>query len=238
MNKKKLSMMAATVLMAGLVAGMGTMTYAKYITETSTTQQATAAQWGFVVTANTSKLFGDAYENKAVTTNRDAEGVNVKAATAGNYIVAPGTSGSMSISIQGTAEVDAQLQVTADTTTAKDIGITGKYYPIVWTLTEGATSKSGTLTEVLGELVNISTKIEANTSYQGNFTLSWEWPMETTTGEGVTTNNIYDTLIGYKSAGKAWTEISSYIDATYQTTYENNINKGIEFALDIAIVQI
>ena len=62
MNKtknKKLFMVVAIVLMLGLVAGMGAMTYSRYATKyDAPPQSATAAKWGFVVTANAENLFG------------------------------------------------------------------------------------------------------------------------------------------------------------------------------------
>ena len=62
MKKKRLSVVVATALMASLVVGMGAMTYSKYITSTSIpTQQATAANWGFVITADATNLFGRNY---------------------------------------------------------------------------------------------------------------------------------------------------------------------------------
>ena len=64
MKGKKFLTMAATSLMACLVAGMGAMTYSKYITSDNTgTQQATAANWGFVVTVNADDLFASSFDD-------------------------------------------------------------------------------------------------------------------------------------------------------------------------------
>ena len=61
-TKKKSLVIIAMVLMVALVVGMGAMTYSRYVSTTDVpAQNATAAKWGFVVTANTSGLFGDAY---------------------------------------------------------------------------------------------------------------------------------------------------------------------------------
>ena len=246
MKKKKFLTLVATGLMACLVAAMGGMTYSKYITTTETGKQtATAAEWGFVLNANTTKLFGDAYnkgsESSAVVTAY-ADGVSVKADTEDKFVVAPGTSGSMTIAINGTAEVKAQLKIKASDT-PKEISVGTKYYPIKWTLTDGtdANTVSGKLSEVLTAFASKSATIEATKTCDTTYTLSWEWALEDTN-----LNNVYDTMIGYKSAGKAWTAVEAELkklttlyglsDMT-ETDY-NSINNVIEFNIDVTIEQI
>lgn len=244
MNKKKLSMMVATVLMAGLVAGMGAMTYSKYITSTKVeAPQVTAAKWGFVVNVNTSKLFGDAYgTDGAVATTRDNDSVTVLADTEGKYIVAPGTHGEMTIEIDGTAEVDAKIAITATSDGSTDIGIADvSYYPVRWKLVgANQTFENKTLKEVLDTL-NATDTIPANTKYEKKYTLSWEWPFETgANDEAKKTNNLYDTLIGYKSFNRPWADIKSYVGDSYEEMYTTakKISTSIGFALDISIVQV
>lgn len=268
MKKKKFLTLVATGLMACLVAAMGGMTYSKYITTTKTeTQQATAAKWGFVMTANTENLFGKMYNNANKETGKPAtdgkpatiittttDGVSVKASS-DKFIVAPGTKGSMTIAIDGTAEVRAELKLTAGTGLKeiylKNYGtgdaVNVNYYPIVWTLKGGDLDKSGTLNEVLTELAKTSQIIEANTTYSKNYTLSWEWPLETSD-----TNNTYDTIIGFKSYGRSWGDvvaddgtvtdygISKYVGNLTQAQYEStdNINTTIVFDISVKIEQI
>ena len=64
-NKKFLTVMAM-VLMVAMVVGMGTMTYARYVTSASMTnpESATAAKWGYVLSINSENLFGKQYEDK------------------------------------------------------------------------------------------------------------------------------------------------------------------------------
>ena len=93
-KNKKLLAIIAVVLMIGLVAGMGAMTYARYIsTVTTAPNQATAAKWGFVVNVDASNLFSTDYVkdgnySKPTTTGH---GVAIKAA---NQSLAPGSTGS------------------------------------------------------------------------------------------------------------------------------------------------
>ena len=244
MKKKKFLTWVATGLMACLVAAMGGMTYSKYITSTKTgDQQATAAKWGFVMTANTENLFGKMYDGATIVTEDTTDGVSVKASS-DKFIVAPGTSGSMTIAINGTAEVKAQLSLKASGTDAlSEIclknynGSAVNYYPITWTLKNGGTQLAkGTLATVLDKLDDTDeTVIKANESYAMNYELSWEWPLETSD-----TNNIYDTIIGYKSYGRTWSEIGGkYVGDLKDTEYTaDNIITGISFNIDVKIEQI
>jgi hypothetical protein len=255
MKKKKFLTLVATGLMACLVAAMGGMTYSKYITSTSTgKQQATAAEWGFVVTADTTNLFGRVYDGTpAVITTSTADTVSVKANTATTgFIVAPGTSGSMTIAINGTAEVKSKLSLKASTTTGTDAlseiclknynGSAVNYYPITWTLKNGTeTVATGTLATVLDKLDDTdATVIKANEEYTKNYTLSWEWPLEKGEGDAKTLNNTYDTIIGYKSYGRPWSDIGGkYVGNLKETEYaDDNIITGISFNIDVTIEQI
>lgn len=241
MKNKKILTMISTGLMASLVVGMGAMTYSKYITSTTVpTQQATAAKWGFVVTADASGLFANAYDNATPESTKVASKVvasdnevSVKADSDG-LIVAPGTTGSMSIAISGQAEVMAALNVTANATT-EEFGIAAlDYHPIVWTVTGGslATTTTGSLSTVLAALAGTSTTIYPGDNQGATYTISWSWAFDSTV------NNVYDTAIGYKSAGKAYDEISQYISGAVSKAQYESIVSEIEFDLSISIEQI
>ena len=266
MKKKKFLTLVATGLMACLVAAMGGMTYSKYITSTSTgNQQATAAEWGFVVTADTTNLFGRVYDGTpAVITTSTADTVSVKANTATTgFIVAPGTKGSMTIAINGTAEVKSQLKIKASATTGTDAlseiclkkynNSEVNYYPVKWTLTDGtdANTVSGKLSDVLTAFASKSATIKANEEYTKNYELSWEWPLEQGANDAAKAlNNTYDTIIGYMSYGRPWDDvvtdgvvtnygISKYVGDLQKAEYVNtNIITGISFNIDVTIEQI
>ena len=60
-NAKKVTVIAAVILMFSLVIGMGAFTYAKYVsTQETGNQNATAAKWGIVISADAS-MFGTDY---------------------------------------------------------------------------------------------------------------------------------------------------------------------------------
>lgn len=155
-GKKRALVLVAMVVLLAVVLGMGGTTFAKYITvEQVPTQQATVAKWGYVVTANIENMFGSDYTKGTgdYSTIVDAgTGIAVKSASDPQVnVVAPGTSGSMTLAINGKAEVlskinvavDAQaIQLTALTPSAKATSVSpitspNVYEPIVWAVTTG-----------------------------------------------------------------------------------------------------
>ena len=124
LKSKKLITVLAMLLMVATVVGMGTMTYSRYVTQAGmpNAESATVADWGYVLTINSQNLFGKQYEDNAVNESFAAtttDKIDVK--TAGELdIVAPGTSGSMTITVSGNAEVLAQLAITV-ANTSKDV---------------------------------------------------------------------------------------------------------------------
>lgn len=248
-KSKKPLIVVAMILMIGLVAGMGAMTYSRYITSGTTgTQTATAAKWGFVVTVNATDLFATDYsvaEGATLATKVAENGVAVNANSTAN-IVAPGTTGSMTISISGSAEVLAKLSITT-IGDVKEIFL-GDYYPVVWKLTDGGTLiASGKLIDVLESLTGTSTTFSAGASdsYNKNYTLSWEWPLETgATDDEKATNNAKDTLIGYKAQDIGYADIKdTYVGSKLLSEVVTSENYGaivteMSFNLQISVEQI
>jgi len=196
-------MITAMFLMIALVVGMGAMTYARYTTTQDTgNQSATAAKWGIVLTVNTTNLFDKNYNDGTAVTADNTTGDVVT--TADNMIVAPGTSGSMTIEINGSAEVLSQLKIAEEGTTEEIFF--NDYYPVKWTLTEkngdsaadtvdingDSTETSGTLNDLITYLTNLKTKFNANDTIAKTYTITWNWPL----GESENENNKYDTAIG------------------------------------------
>lgn len=216
MNNKKMKKCILAIcmgLMIALVCGMGAMTYSKYVTKTDNgTQQATAAKWGFVITANTDKLFGTDYIKETGASSATVvteNGVAVKASSTAN-VVAPGTSGSMSIAINGSAEVRAKLTISM--TSTSDIFYDG-YYPIKWTIGENTYDNLAALSAALNE----DNTIEAGSTVDKNITISWAWAFE---GQ----DDASDTMIGLLSKDEATT------DKEYSLT--------LSFDLSITVEQI
>lgn len=228
-NAKKVTVIAAVILMFSLVIGMGAFTYAKYVsTQETGNQNATAAKWGIVISADASSMFGTDYtkgDGANATVVAGGAGVAVKA-TSTAKIVAPGTEGSLTVTVNGTAEVLSKLtfESTADWTdiSVKENGTV--YNPIKWTLKKGDTAVTGaenvTLDALKTELLALTEKYDAGTSISQTYTISWVWAFEQ--------NNGADTAIGYKSA-----ESLAKIDSKY-----TDFSTTISLAFTVKVEQI
>ena len=220
LKSKKFATAMAMVLMVAMVVGMGTITYSRYVTSKGmdTPEQATVAEWGYVLTINQADMFGTAYEGNAVNetfeeTNDDKIDVKSKATA---DLVAPGTSGSMSITLSGNAEVLAAL--TFDVTdNSHDVLLTygdgQTYAPIKWTLTKKVGDTTTTLATanttfalMKAALEAESAKVEAGTTIPTTvYTISWSWALGS--ADANDQNNKLDTALGMLQAGKTADEI-------------------------------
>lgn len=249
-KNKKILVAVAMVLMIALVAGMGAMTYSRYITSGKTGEQtATAAKWGFVVTVDADNLFASDYKKDGANAvaKVDDSGDIVVNGTADTKVVAPGTTGSMTINISGKAEVNAKLTIKkADGSALTEIKY-GDYNPVKWTLNDGSTTTQyATLNEVINALSATSQVLAAGTEYNKNYTLSWEWPLETaTTGLNGTNRNVEDTLIGFKANGTPWSDVAETYVGDYQIGSDladteavyNAIQTTMSFSLVVSVEQ-
>lgn len=211
-RSKAVIIVIAMLLMVALVVGMGAMTYSKYITSGTTGDQtATAAKWGFVVTVNATDLFGTDYtkgesdEHAKVVTTSGSTGVAVDAES---KAVAPGTTGFMTISVSGTAEVKAKLTI-AFTGDTKEIHYGEDYYPVKWTLNDGSSNNlvtDGKLADVKDALENNSTINAGYKLTEKTYTLTWKWAFDG--------DNTKDTAIGKKANDLSYTESGVEIEPT------------------------
>lgn len=245
-NRKSVLLIALLLLLVAII-GFGGYTLSKYITSKSTDSTARVAKWGFTVDADNSKLFGDQYKWKDNTSGSTTDGtgtLTVKADTAGTNLVAPGTSGSMTFSVKGKAEVlakvemkvaegyhDIALKLTKDNTDYT-------YNPVKWTLKKGTDDvvTNGTL-EAVAKALNGQYKVEENhdtatiaigTEINDEYTLSWAWAFEGTavpTGVEGLTSDALDTLLGQGTATEA---------NGYTLTHVNTV----KFELTISVTQL
>lgn len=251
-KSKKLLVVVAVVLMLGLVVGMGAMTYSKYVTSGTTgTQTATAAKWGFVVTVNANDLFATDYTKLgdatlATKATATGTGVAVHASSTAN-VVAPGTTGSMTITISGRAEVLAQLTIKLDGSSS-DI-YCDTYHPVKWTLTkQGVTTTTIVENETLEGLNTALASMDdtkftpgTDTDITAIYTLTWKWDLANSEADA----NVKDTVIGYKAFGKfSYADISGkYVGSTLisdkisEAVY-NNISTQMSFNLLVSVEQI
>lgn len=224
-RSKAVIIIVAMLLMVALVVGMGAMTYSRYITSGTTGDQtATAAKWGFVVTVDANNLLGTNYtkESGDLATIVTSDGVAVKASSTGN-VVAPGTTGSMTITVNGSAEVLAALEIKAESLKEifyKKSDSDVEYYPVKWSLSEetgGSILSNVSLKDITDELAEQNQTFDANTPYNKNYTLTWSWALDSN-------NDEKDTAIGKAAAG---------------TTEEGaTINAEMTFKITVSIKQV
>lgn len=225
-KRKALVVAGALALIAAVGTTAGT-TFAKYATSASKgTTSATVAKWGFTVSA-TGELFGRMYGTDTnIITDIIKDGDNAVIASAGDYnVVAPGSSGSITFTINGTAEVNAKIKVEVAAADAdddkgkfQDISLTKAeskpdegdnwtYNPIKWTMTANG-STAATLVEKNEEVEtklrswnNDSKEYKANTAVSLTYTLSWEWKFEDGKNDAEKAeNNEKDTILGSMSS--------------------------------------
>ncbi len=240
-DKKRLSIICVAVLLLVAVIGMSAYTFAKYVTSTEVpSTSATVAKWGFVVSANAGDLFASDYSvngSETLATKVD-DGVAVDASSS---VVAPGTTGSMTFSISGTAEVRAQVTVEA---TVADIVLTdgtNKYNPVKWTLTkdgEAVENCNGvTLATIKTYLDSMDATIEAGATntLAGTYTLSWSWAFDGSADpvwENGPDGNTADTYLGWLADG------SDKAKAMVPDAYESASKTTVSFSLKISVTQI
>lgn len=233
-KRQKRLVLVAMVLMIGLVAGMGAMTYSKYITTaTAPAENATAAKWNYTLSATATDLFSSDYAGTTLAIPKPAgNGVAVRA-NASAKVVAPGTTGSMSVTISGYSEVLAQFKMSMECTEIK----CGDYVPIKWTLKKGE--------DVIQDKVNLATFLaalegqtakaawNAGTNYyqfSTTYTIIWEWALSDGNNDAEKTYSMYDTLIGYKVAGATWDTVKVIKGATGATFEAFATENGINYA--------
>lgn len=230
-NKKKFVMITAMFLMIALVVGMGAMTYARYTTTENTEKQsATAAKWGVVINVNATELFGKEYENKVIVESN----ANNDIITAGEKaVVAPGSSGSMTITIDGLTEVRAKLSFTEVVTTS-DIYL-DEYYPVKWTLTKNGNKlvDGVKLSEVMTALSNATYTYAANTTIDDEYTISWVWELDTgATADEIAENSVKDTAIGMLANGESIDAVNTALSTGYTDS-----SHTISFQLKVTVEQ-
>lgn len=260
-NKRRKGLIFVMLLALVVALAFGGYTFSKYITTKQQSGQAQVAKWGFKISVNAADLFGKNYiwnagKNGSVVTNEtDKTKVTVKAD--GDYnVVAPGTKGSMTFKVEGKAEVLAQLKL--ELSGVKDIvlkiakgGTTYEYYPVKWTLMQGANKlvDGGKLSDVETKLNDVNAEwnrnINVNTEITYEFTLSWEWAFD---GPAVPTDltvlnlkaDVLDTILGYLMNGTTVDDICAQLglNSTEYTIDKDNSVLQTEFKLDIEVVQL
>ena len=224
-KQKRTATIASMAALLAVVLGMGGQTFAKYIeTETATTPQATVAAFGLVTNVNAmGSMVNDTYTAGAISDD-DASTASVLGS---DIVVAPGTSGSFSLTIDGVAEVRTKLDiVTSGNTVTCDT-----YEPIRWS-TDGVSYVSfAEMRENLEDMSNAS--INPGAGVNIDVTISWKWSFDGT--DSLPSDNLRDTVLG--------TAVSEGVKTTTPTTftYDGNdyeVVTTLNFGLSVSLTQI
>ncbi len=261
-NKRKKVFLIATLLLALLlIFAFGTYSLSKYVSKDSGEGNATIAKWGYKVKVDATNLFGQKYantskENPAQITTGDN---NLVVQGTSGEVIAPGTTGSMTISVTGNAEVLAKLTydfgessipsytITTQTTEEPETTLTYTYAPVELTLQQYKDSgfKTPDGNAVTG-LDNIKGKLSAQTYATGSevslyYKITWKWaftkegavkPNEEGKDTYTLTYDDLDTIIGIYS-NQDNEENVEYNGATYMVSSEKNaINLDLTISLE------
>ena len=175
---KKIALVAVFVMLI-FVFAFGGYSFAKYTTKGTGTDSASVAAWGIKVTANKTGNFKTQYAS--------ADGTLQVSASDSTTVVAPGTSGSMTLAISGSAEVAVGVKMEFSAT--KDIfakyGTDKEYHPLKFKLSvtgKDAALAEGSLNQIANYVADLGDKYIGTYGVNYNFdsapvvyTLSWEW---------------------------------------------------------------
>ena len=243
-NNRKTTVIIALLLALIAILSFGGYTLSKFVTSGGSTGKAQVAKWGYKMGVDGSKLFGKNYKFDHVASKEDADGLTVKAS--GDYnVIAPGTTGSMTFTIEGKAEVKALIAMGIEP--IKDVTLKLQkadggeivYNPVKWTLKKNTKELPGmiktTLHGVAGAFHDMiynsasSVKNPGDVLEKTTYELVWEWAFEGSgTFEGVTADEL-DTILGRRAKDGSY---ASYGDWTIK-----EVCTEIELQLDMQVTQ-
>lgn len=230
MKNKMMKISAVLMTAVLLTTSVVSSTYAKYVTTNTGSDGARVAKWGVKIDTNTKGMFSHSYANTEKV-NGAATGTSVSVSGAGNdsdYVLAPGTSGSTTISLSGSPEVavnvqfamniESDLLVPVRTQVSNEKILFESYKPIQYTLTNKAGDElaKGSLEDVKTAFNALSAQHAPNSSLNETYTLSWVWPIDG--GDALA-----DTYLGNVAAG---------------TITDENTKTNVKFNYTVTVTQI
>lgn len=248
-NKKSVFVIALLLLLVAVI-GFGGYTMSKYISSKSDNGTASVAKWGFEVTAKSDGLFGTEYKydttaNTSISNSTTGTVITVNAATPNTNLVAPGTAGSMTFSIKGSAEVRSRvainLKVNSDVVLKYTAtGVTdGKYAPVKWTLKKNGKNVTDAVNV---DLATLAGKLNSTTDYAPNsaaiddtYTIEWAWAFDGTEENA----DQLDTLLGMVAtkAGETRDQSKALTNEGF-TEVVANTKTTINFDLSVSVTQL
>lgn len=231
MKKNKMMRIASVLLIAVLMSTCAISgTFAKYVTEGSSTDTARVAKWGVKidsVVATDNEFFKGEYETND--TELGAGFTYTVDSSDADDVIAPGTEGEwINVSISGTPEVAVAVSYVADLDLGdKWVDESGAYYcPIEITVGsdtfKGTTYASAAEFEAAVEAAIVAKKATyaPNTNLEeveDDVEISWAWAFETgDSDDAKAANNIKDSYLGDQAAEGNAAEITLTINITIE----------------------
>lgn len=257
-NKKSVFVIALLLLLVAVI-GFGGYTMSKYISSKTADGTASVAKWGFTVDAKATNLFGTEYKydtdaNTSISNSATGSVITVKAANGTTNLVAPGTKGSMTFSITGSAEVRSRVAINLAVTNdvvlkykTSSEGETLEYAPVKWTLKkdgvvvthEETSLENVTLAQIATVLNGYGEDVAVNETYThaGSYTLEWAWAFDGTASNADA--NKLDTLLGMVAtkAGETRTQADALTNEGF-TEVVADTKTTINFNLSISVTQL
>jgi len=174
-NKKTLLIALLLVLVMATGALIGTL--AKYVTSSTTSDEAVVAKFGLNL-PNTIDLFSDSY-------------TNVVAEDGKTKIIAPGTTGNYTFAVTGTSEVAYKVLADIKIEYSEEWN---DHAPLLFSL-NGTDWKSLADFQTALSTALDSELIAANATYSSTQTIHWTWPFDVSPEE-----NVKDTAVGIAAA--------------------------------------
>lgn len=245
-NNRKTTVIIALLLALIAILSFGGYTLSKFVTSGGSTGKAQVAKWGYKMEVDGSNLFGKNYKYDGVASKvtKNADGLTVKAS--GDYnVIAPGTTGSMTFTIGGKAEVKALIAMGIEP--IKDVTLKLQksdgeeivYNPVKWTLKKNGVDVTGaintTLHKVAGAFHDMTSNPVSSVKNPGDvlekttYELVWEWAYEGDPEFPNITNDELDTILGRCANDKSY---ASYGDWTIK-----EVCTEIELQLDMQVTQ-
>lgn len=220
---KKIALVAVFVMLI-FVFAFGGYSFAKYTTKGTGTDSASVAAWGIKVTANNTGNFKTQYES--------ADGTLQVRASDSTKVVAPGTSGSMTLAISGSAEVAVgfKMKFSAKKDISAKYGTNKEYRPLKFKLSvkgEDAALAEGSLKEIEKYVADLGTgyirTYGVNYNFDSNpveYTLSWEWAFYTDENTDILDTAIAANDTTAEVGGEAVSAINQEVEFTWALTVD------------------
>lgn len=197
-NIKKISVLFLVALVAigsYFVAG----TYAKYSSEFSGSGDADVAKWSWTINGKDFTTLASVSEEFTIdpfAAVKDSDGTSTESDVASN-LIAPGTTGSVSLDITNNSEVNAEYKVEFSATNSNNVPLQYSLDGTTWT---NNISSLNIGTDPANNNGPVAIAMNGGTTIQnGQSTIKfyWKWAYENGTGSTLTTNDQADTALGF-----------------------------------------